>query len=176
MDTASTTKDHVSYVYSREVILKRLLETEQITRTEFERYNRLLYDRYHIDGQLGVPRPIADQSDSITTPNEKTGGYQAYASLTEAAREVRNDNPGYVIQSWLRDSNTHALLKIWELILELEQYENEDGERKYPFPHKLTEYHDTLARFVFNRIQVFEDGHLLIRFKSGEEVEQKLDF
>lgn len=32
------------------------------------------------------------------------------------------------------------------------------------------------SRLVFDRIQVFEDGHLLIRFKSGEEVEQKLDF
>lgn len=115
MDTAGTTKDHISYLYSKEVILTRLLETGQITRAEFERYDRLLYDRYHIDGKLDVPRPIATQSDNVTTSGESTDGYAAYASLTEAAREIRDDNPGYIIQSWLRDPNTHALLKIWEL-------------------------------------------------------------
>lgn len=118
MDTASTTKDHVSYVYSKEVILKRLLENGQITGTEFERYDRLLYDRYHIDARLGVPRPIADtpdQSDGAVTTVNSTSEWETYASLTEAVREIRDDNPGYVIQSWLRDSNTPALLKIWEL-------------------------------------------------------------
>ena len=118
MDTVSTTKDQVSYVYSKEVILKRLLENGQITGAEFERYDRLLYDRYHIDERLGVPRPIPsapDHPDEAVSPDGSTSEYESYASLTEVAREIRDDNPGYIIQSWLREPNTPAFLKIWEL-------------------------------------------------------------
>ena len=35
-------------------------------------------------------------------------------SLTEIAKKKNNDNPSYVIQSWLRDINTLQFLCLWE--------------------------------------------------------------
>ncbi len=58
MDVEKSTRKHVSYVFSREVILKDLLQQGIISQTEFERYDQLLYDRYHLDEGLVVPRPI----------------------------------------------------------------------------------------------------------------------
>lgn len=35
-------------------------------------------------------------------------------SITQYARRKNADNPGYVIQSWLRDRNTLEFLRLWE--------------------------------------------------------------
>lgn len=35
-------------------------------------------------------------------------------SLTKYARRKNETNPGYVIQSWLRDKNTIEFLRLWE--------------------------------------------------------------
>ena len=39
-----------------------------------------------------------------------------YASLTDIARLYSNEQPGYVIQNWMRCKNTIDFLRIWELI------------------------------------------------------------
>lgn len=125
-------------------------------------------------------------SDEPVTPASSMS--ELYANLLEMERRLDIEFVDLLTEyaaneNWDGDADPfqELLYKRRELeqaihILELEQYENEHQQRKYPFPYKLTEYHDTIARLVFDRIQVFEDGHLLIRFKSGEEVEQKLDF
>ena len=46
MDAEQTTQNHVSYIFSKEVILKGLLEQGTISESDFERYDQMLYDRY----------------------------------------------------------------------------------------------------------------------------------
>ena len=58
LDASKTTQNYVSYIYSKEVILKSLLEKGIIGDDAFSRYDQILYDRYHINASLGVPRPI----------------------------------------------------------------------------------------------------------------------
>lgn len=114
MGASKTTQNYVSYIYSKEVILKSLLEKGIIGDDAFSRYDQILYDRYHIDASLGVPRPIVKEipkMDALTTRFQN----DTYLSLTALAREKDASSPGYVIQSWLREIRTIEFLRIWEL-------------------------------------------------------------
>ena len=112
MDTEKMTKNHVSYIYSKEIILKKLLQQGIISNQDFERYDQMLYDRYHIDSSLGTPRPmISNQSSELPVVDQSDF---TYLSLTDEARSVNQDQPGYVIQSWLRDRTTISFLHYWE--------------------------------------------------------------
>lgn len=113
MDTEQQSKNQVSYVFSREVILKKLLQEGIISDLEFEHYNQLLYDRYQMDASTGIPRPVS----LITSENQDQLCINTvidYISLTVEARAVYQENPGYAVQSWLRSSNTIAFLHYWE--------------------------------------------------------------
>lgn len=114
LGASKTTQNYVSYIYSKEVILKSLLEKGIIGDDAFSRYDQILYDRYHIDASLGVPRPIVKEipkMDALTTRFQN----DTYLSLTALAREKDASSPGYVIQSWLREIRTIEFLRIWEL-------------------------------------------------------------
>lgn len=119
MDTAQKTQDYVSYIFSRDVILKKLRDQGVISDSDFERYDQMLYDRYHIDIDLGVPRPIAGSHPTSSAHNISAAAagksMRKYISLTVIAREVNEKSPGHVIQNWLRDSNTVRFLRCWEL-------------------------------------------------------------
>lgn len=113
MDMEQRARNQVSYVFSKEVILKKLLQEGVISDLEFKRYNQLLYDRYQMDASTGIPRPISlinpeTQDQSLSDVSTE------YLSLTAEARMVYEDNPGYAVQSWLRSSNTIAFLHYWE--------------------------------------------------------------
>ena len=41
-------------------------------------------------------------------------GHSPYISLTDIAREKNSKSPGYLVQSWLRNSNTIEYLRLWE--------------------------------------------------------------
>lgn len=114
MDTTQMARNQVSYIFSREVILKKLLQEGIISDSEFDLYNQLLYDRYQMDASTGIPRP-----GSLTIPEAQDQEFSdtstEYISLTTEAKAVYEDNPGYAVQSWLRDSNTIAFLHYWEL-------------------------------------------------------------
>ena len=112
MDQEATTKNQVSYVFSREVILKELLENGIITEADYQRYDQILYDRYHIDGQLKLARPVV--KDVVPENSQTVVGKAEYVSLTSIARERDAEAAGYLIQSWLRDSNVIQLLRLWE--------------------------------------------------------------
>ena len=112
MDQEATTKNQVSYVFSREVILKELLENGIITEADYQRYDQILYDRYHIDGQLKLARPVV--KDVVPESSQTVVGKAEYVSLTSIARERDAEAAGYLIQSWLRDSNVIQLLRLWE--------------------------------------------------------------
>ena len=120
MDANQTTKNHVSYIFSKEVILKGLLEQGAISESDFERYDQLLYDRYHISAALGLPRPIASEGryeetgENTLLISTKPVKWD-YISLTSIAKEVNEASPGYLIQSWLRDVHTIEYLHCWEL-------------------------------------------------------------
>ena len=112
MDEEKVTKNHVSYIYSKEIILKNLLQQGIISNQDFERYDQMLYDRYHMDSSLGISRPIIS-SQSAELPDADQSDF-TYLSLTDEARSVNQDQPGYVIQSWLRDRTTISFLHYWE--------------------------------------------------------------
>ena len=112
MDAEKVTKNHVSYIYSKEIILKNLLQQGIISNQDFERYDQMLYDRYHMDSSLGISRPIIS-SQSAELPDADQSDF-TYLSLTDEARSVNQDQPGYVIQSWLRDRTTISFLHYWE--------------------------------------------------------------
>ena len=120
MDANQTTKNHVSYIFSKEVILKGLLEQGAISESDFERYDQLPYDRYHISAALGLPRPIASErrdeeaGENTLLISTKPVKWD-YISLTSIAKEVNEASPGYLIQSWLRDVHTIEYLHCWEL-------------------------------------------------------------
>ena len=112
MDAEKVTKNHVSYIYSKEIILKNLLQQGIISNQDFDRYDQMLYDRYHMDSCLGISRPIIS-SQSAELPDADQSDF-TYLSLTDEARSVNQDQPGYVIQSWLRDRTTISFLHYWE--------------------------------------------------------------
>ena len=112
MDAEKVTKNHVSYIYSKEIILKNLLQQGIISNQDFDRYDQMLYDRYHMDSSLGISRPIIS-SQSTELPDADQSDF-TYLSLTDEARSVNQDQPGYVIQSWLRDRTTISFLHYWE--------------------------------------------------------------
>ena len=112
MDAEKVTKNHVSYIYSKEIILKNLLQQGIISNQDFDRYDQMLYDRYHMDSSLGISRPIIS-SQSAELPDADQSDF-TYISLTDEARSVNQDQPGYVIQSWLRDRTTISFLHYWE--------------------------------------------------------------
>jgi len=112
MDAEKVTKNHVSYIYSKEILLKNLLQQGIISNQDFDRYDQMLYDRYHMDSSLGISRPIIS-SQSAELPDADQSDF-TYLSLTDEARSVNQDQPGYVIQSWLRDRTTISFLHYWE--------------------------------------------------------------
>ena len=112
MDAEKVTKNHVFYIYSKEIILKNLLQQGIISNQDFDRYDQMLYDRYHMDSSLGISRPIIS-SQSAELPDADQSDF-TYLSLTDEARSVNQDQPGYVIQSWLRDRTTISFLHYWE--------------------------------------------------------------
>ena len=112
MDAEKVTKNHVSYIYSKEIILKNLLQQGISSNQDFDRYDQMLYDRYHMDSSLGISRPIIS-SQSAELPDADQSDF-TYLSLTDEARSVNQDQPGYVIQSWLRDRTTISFLHYWE--------------------------------------------------------------
>ena len=117
MDKQAVTKNQASYLFSKEVILKQLLESGIITDADFQRYDQMLYDRYHINGSLKILRPIAPKKPPMKyadTVNDFKEGKETYVSLTLIAKEKDEKMHSYLIQSWLRDSKVVDFLRMWE--------------------------------------------------------------
>lgn len=114
MSAEEMAKNQVSYIFSKEVILKSLLQEGLISDLEYERYDQLLYDRYQIDSATEIPQP-----NSLGAMGELEQSYVDvpvdYISLTAQAKKVFENAPGYAVQSWLRDGNTITFLHYWEL-------------------------------------------------------------
>ena len=77
-----------------------------------------------------------------------------FVSLTDIARYKTSENPGYVIQNWMRNRNTVRFLGLWEQFhnpvfncLEFEAIENEAGMNK-------SERAIRLNQIAINQLQV----------------------
>lgn len=74
----------------------------------------MLYDRYQMDAATGIPRPnslmVSDETEQL-----HTDVLIDYISLTAEAKKVFDNATGYAVQSWLRDGNTIAFLRCWEM-------------------------------------------------------------
>ena len=114
MDAEQKARNQVSYIFSKEIILKKLLQEGLISDLEFERYDQLLYDRYQMDSATGIPRPNR-LAVSEELEQSHADAPADYISLTAEAKKVFENAPGYAVQSWLRDGNTIAFLHYWEL-------------------------------------------------------------
>ena len=62
------------------------------------------------------------------------GNENDYISLTDIAKRKTSENPGYVVQNWMRNRSTVAFLGLWERLhnpqfncLEFEAIESEAG-------------------------------------------------
>lgn len=115
MDAEQKTRNHVSYIFSKETILKKLLQDGIISDSEFERYDQMLYDRYQMDASTGCPRPVSLSEAQDSTVPLQDSTLVEYISLTAAAKKVLKNEPGYAVQSWLRDMKTIEYLHFWEL-------------------------------------------------------------
>lgn len=115
MDAEQKTRNHVSYIFSKETILRELLREGIISDSEFERYDQMLYDRYQMDASTGCPYPVSLLATQNSTVQLQNSTFADYISLTAAAKKVLENEPGYAVQSWLRDMKTIEYLHFWEL-------------------------------------------------------------
>lgn len=96
MSAEEMAKNQVSYIFSKEVILKILLQEGLISDLEYERYDQLLYDRYQMDAATGIPRP-----NSLAVLEEFELSHANvpvdYISLTAEAKKVFKNAPGYAV-------------------------------------------------------------------------------
>jgi len=114
--------NHAIYVIAREQYLKGLLELDILTQEQFEQMDRFMYKRLNISEIENYSYPTQDISpvntlrskDKQQTTQVLPKPDSGYVSLTDMARQYNNENPGYVIQSWIRNPNTFELLHLWE--------------------------------------------------------------
>ena len=76
-------------------------------------------------------------------------------SLTQFARRKNEENPGYVIQSWLRDRNTIEFLRLWEK--EYNSY-NFNDEAAIKLINRTHEPSFTEIRIIVRRFAIYPRG------------------
>lgn len=132
-----TTNHLVMYVVAREKYLSTLLRDGTISSADFDKMSRFLKEHFHItSGSVDTIRDI-EAAITLATPTsartvqqleptevvavasempaEIQSSQPVFVSLTEAVRSITDNNPGHVIQSWMRNRNTIEFLGIWEL-------------------------------------------------------------
>ncbi len=98
-----------TYRISQEKVLKRLVEKEIFTQEHADYMSDYLFEQLNL---LDVPGShLSSIGEKMINAN---WGHSPYASLTDIAREKNNKSPGYLIQSWMRNSNTIDYLRLWE--------------------------------------------------------------
>ena len=98
-----------TYRISQEKVLKRLVEKEIFTQEHADYMSDYLFEQLNL---LDVPGShLSSIGEKMINTN---WGHSPYVSLTGIAREKNSKSPGYLIQSWLRNSNTIEYLRLWE--------------------------------------------------------------
>ena len=98
-----------TYEISQEKVLKRLVAKGIFTQEHADYMSDYLFEQLNL---LDVPGSLLS-SIGEKMINENCG-HSPYVSLTNIAREKNSESPGYLVQSWLRNSNTIEYLRLWE--------------------------------------------------------------
>ncbi|HWQ75628.1 MAG TPA: KilA-N domain-containing protein [Syntrophomonas sp.] len=135
MEDSKNSDNLVMYVIAKEQYLTALLNEGTISQDEFNKMDRFLYERFHIEGTstsdfnavrtaVASPVPVASKAEKKQaqeapvediTPEITQPKSVAFVSLTEAVHAcVEDDSPAHVIQSWMRSPNTLKFLGLWE--------------------------------------------------------------
>ncbi len=98
-----------TYKISQEKVLKRLVEKGIFTQEHADYMSDQLFEQLNL---LDVPGShLSSIGEKMTNEN---CGHSPYVSLTDIAREKNSESPGYLVQSWLRNSNTVEYLRLWD--------------------------------------------------------------
>ncbi|MEN6471711.1 MAG: KilA-N domain-containing protein [Clostridiaceae bacterium] len=108
---------YLSYYIARKQT-KSILDRGLISQEEFDRADQYLRTHYNIDdAEMYLWRAKEEKEEALKAPTEsekEKKKSEVYVSLTDTAQRYEADNPGYVIQSWLRNNGTVEFLHIWE--------------------------------------------------------------
>lgn len=98
-----------TYEISLEKVLKRLVNKGIFTQEHADYMSDQLFKQLNM---LDVPGSLLS-SIGEKMINENCGR-SPHVSLTDIARAKNSESPGYLVQSWLRNSNTVEYLRLWE--------------------------------------------------------------
>ena len=98
-----------TYSISREKVLHRLVKKGYLAQEDADLFLQRMYDELNADEIPGAR--ISHLKEKLQDPAVHEN---AYVSLTDIAKEKANVSPSYLIQSWMRSSNTTDYLKAWE--------------------------------------------------------------
>lgn len=101
-----------AYAITREEFFKRLNENSPLKKEDLDYLRDLLFDIINND-KAGIYDPQRN-AELERTVGKYLHPMDDFTSLTDIARRFDSENPGYVIQSWLRSRNTIAFLGEWE--------------------------------------------------------------
>lgn len=103
--------------------LNGLLKEEKLTENEFEKAAKHVAEQYDIETvKLKLAKLKYSNMPSTSPLPEEAFVYKLnkeevdikYISLTDLAKKFSDASPSYVIQSWMRSSNTIEFLNLWE--------------------------------------------------------------
>ncbi|EHQ88986.1 KilA-N domain-containing protein [Desulfosporosinus youngiae] len=98
-----------TYRISQEKVLKSLVARGIFTQEHANYMSDYLLEQLNL---LDVPGShLSSIGEKMINANR---GHSPYVSLTDIAREKNSKSPGYLIQSWLRNSNSIEYLRLWE--------------------------------------------------------------
>lgn len=98
-----------TYAISHEKVLHRLVRKGYLSQEDADSFSDKLYEELNLDDVPGGRiSPLGEKMRNTSV------SYDAYVSLTELAREKGTAPPSYLIQSWMRSSNTTDYLRHWE--------------------------------------------------------------
>ncbi|WMC91299.1 KilA-N domain-containing protein [Kineothrix sp. MB12-C1] len=98
-----------TYRISQEKVLKNLVARGIFTQEHADYMSDHLFEQLNL---LDVPGShLSSIGEKMINAN---CGHSPYVSLTDIAREKNSESPGYMVQSWLRNSSTIEYLRLWE--------------------------------------------------------------
>lgn len=113
-DVREKAQNHIAYEIIKIKLLDQFLSKGLISQDEYERADLYLYNHYKISEVPDALPPLVDPKLLQDKGSKKVPDSQ-YVSMTELARQYREKAvSSYVIQSWMRSTNTIEFLHLWE--------------------------------------------------------------
>lgn len=102
-----------AYSITHERILERLVKKERISQERADAILDMLIDTMNEEEIEKHSRSNVCKKEIESFLHSVIDG-EDFVSLTDLARTENNENPSYVIQSWLRSRNTIEFLRLWK--------------------------------------------------------------